>query len=85
MTNGQFNDMVRHAQAELTHKSLTDVQVETAYKWAARACAAHYLGHIEDAVEYAHEAIEHAALSGDDAVLQRIRVLMGRGALPLTR
>lgn len=54
-------------------KTLKQIQVETAYKWAGRALAAASLGLGHDAIEYAHEAIEHAALSGKDNVLREIR------------
>ncbi len=56
------------ATSEITQKSRTQIETETARKWAARACAAyaqyvtdrdtHWLA---DAVEYQHEAVEHAA------------------------
>lgn len=64
---------VRKALVELQRKSLRDIQIETALTWAGRACAAARLGLAEDAIEYAHEAIEHAALSGDDALLASVR------------
>jgi hypothetical protein len=56
--------LVGHATAELGRKSLRDIQVETAYTWAARAVAAARLGNMLDAHEYWHEALEHAALAG---------------------
>jgi hypothetical protein len=42
------------------------------------------MGRHDDAEEYAHEAIEHAALSGDDRLLGAVRAAMrGHGvALP---
>lgn len=67
---------VEAAREELSNKSYHDVQVETAWKWASRACAAyewvsdkssHALISWTVAEEYCHEAIEHAALSGSDA------------------
>ena len=70
------------ALGELQQKSLTAIQIDTAYAWCGRACAAAQLvaaGHpdvdrlLGDAIEYAHEAIEHAALSGDDGVLDDVR------------
>lgn len=62
------------ALSELQQKSLKQIQVETAEKWCGRAAAARLLGLPErDVTEFAHEAIEHAALSGDDSVLRIIR------------
>lgn len=64
------------AIAELQTKSLDQIQVETAYTWAYRAWAAYKLGLPHDAVEYAHEAIEHAALSENNAVLAKVREII---------
>jgi hypothetical protein len=64
------------ALQELRTKTLNDIQVETALKWAGRACAAATYGLWHDAIEYAHEAIEHAALSGKDNLLRDIRAAM---------
>jgi hypothetical protein len=61
------------ALAELQQKTLEQIQVETAYTWAYRAWAAKQLGLEHDAVEYFHEAVEHASLSGDDDVLHAVR------------
>ncbi len=68
---------IQSALEELQHKTLLQVQQETALTWAGRACAAAQMGLHDDAHEYAHEAIEHAALSGDDRILIDIRVAMG--------
>ena len=65
--------MKRTAIAELQQKTLQQIQVETAYTWAYRASAARALGLDADAIEYEHEALEHAALSGDDTVLYTVR------------
>jgi hypothetical protein len=64
---------VNHALAELAMTSLRDVQFETAKVWYGRAIAAVKLGKPADAIEYAHESIEHSALSGDDGFLRNIR------------
>jgi hypothetical protein len=64
---------VKEAIKELRDKTLEDIQRETAWKWASRACAAFQKASeqksLKDAVkwlleaeEYKHEAIEHAAL-----------------------
>lgn len=59
---------------ELKLKTLKTIQCETAIKWAGRAIAAKFLGKPESEVtEYAHEAIEHAALCGVDNVLSQVR------------
>ena len=65
---------IREALVELRGKTLHQIQIETAYKWAGRACAASMMGKPNDAEEYAHEAIEHAALSGDMHLLQAVKV-----------
>lgn len=54
---------LRKALKELESKTLNDIQYDTAITWCGRACAASMLGLMADAKEYAHEAIEHAALS----------------------
>lgn len=71
------------AFSELRSKTLKQIQVETAYKWAGRACAAALMGLHDDAEEYAHEAIEHAALSGDDRLLGVVRDAMRRAGVTL--
>lgn len=60
---------------ELSEKSLRDVQRETAYKWAGRACAAQHLELGDDVHEYAHEALEHAALCPDEKVFREVKRL----------
>ncbi len=67
---------IHKAMAELRVMSLRAIQVETARTWAGRACAAAQLGLHHDAVEYSHEALEHAALSGSDNVLHEVRAAM---------
>lgn len=67
---------VEKALTELSEKSLHDIQVETALTWCGRACAAAQMGLPEDAKEYAHEAIEHAALSSENDLLERVRTAL---------
>lgn len=67
---------IAEGMEELSLKGLHQVQVETAIKWCGRACAAAMMGRMDDAEEYAHEAIEHAALSGDDRLLSGVRSAM---------
>lgn len=71
--NGRFDLYIRRALDDLKGKSLNQIQVETAMVWCGRACAAAIMGGLDDAHEYAHEAIEHAALSGNDPLLRDVR------------
>lgn len=67
---------LKEALEELKTKSYNKIQEETAYKWAARACAAYSLlldakaprkvGFWTMAEDYFHEAIEHASLTSHD-------------------
>lgn len=54
-------------------KTLRAIQHETALVWSGRAIAAQLTGKPADAIEYAHEAVEHAALSGVPRLLDEIR------------
>jgi hypothetical protein len=69
---------IAKATDELRRKTLRHIQVETALTWCGRACAAARLGLAADAKEYAHEAIEHAALSGSDELLDFVRGYLAR-------
>ena len=85
----------RAALLELSNKSLNRIQAETARTWAHRAWAARSMAaaarengeadeaarFTHDAVEYEHEAIEHAALTGSDEVLRETRAIIAAGAL----
>ena len=65
------------AITELQEKGMKQIQVETAAKWCGRARAARILGLSErDITEFAHEAVEHAALSGDEQVLRIVRIAL---------
>ena len=60
---------IEDAIEELEAKDIQQIQVETAIKWCGRAIAAQSLGKEErEITEYAHEAIEHAALSDDETL-----------------
>ena len=76
-----LHDHYVEALGELQDMTLKQIQVETAYKWAGRALAAANLGLGHDAIEYAHEALEHAALSGKDTVLREIREALKRAGV----
>jgi hypothetical protein len=59
---------IQAAYAELQGKTRTQIQIDTAKTWAARAIASYmlymkygHLGRLLDAEEYRHEALEHAA------------------------
>ena len=68
------NKSVRDAMEELMEKDLDQIQVETAIKWCSRSIAAKLMDRDEKEItEYAHEAVEHAALSGNDEVLFLVR------------
>lgn len=69
---------IQKAEKDLAGKTLHQIQVETAYTWGGRACAAAMMDRHDDAHEYAHEAIEHAALSGDLDLLRGVREAMRR-------
>lgn len=84
MPTDPLQTYIDKALTELCEKSLNDIQVETALTWCGRACAAAQL-HDENATEYAHEAIEHAALSGHDSLLQDIRKALTANGVVLSR
>lgn len=65
------------ARAEVAEKTQHQIQVETALRWAARAIAATEIGRLDDAHEYAHEAVEHGALAGDET-LRAVRAAFSR-------
>jgi hypothetical protein len=74
---------IEEAIAELKHTTLQKIQHDTALTWCARACAARVLAKEaakkgnqpvafalwQDSCEYEHEALEHAALADESAVL----------------
>ncbi len=68
-----MDSYIAKALIELRTKSLNAIQIETALTWCGRACAAAQMGNLMDAREYAHEAVEHAALSGNDELFRAIR------------
>jgi hypothetical protein len=77
----KLQDQYLKGLEELRNSTLKQIQIDTAYKWAGRALAAHYLGLHHDAIEYAHEAIEHGALSGVESLLREIRAAFDRVGL----
>lgn len=74
-----LKNSVREALEELKSKSLNEIQVETAVKWAGRAIAAKISNRPDKEVtEFAHESVEHAALSGNDLLLKSIRAAFSK-------
>lgn len=71
-----MKEYIEKALVELNKKNLKMIQVETAMTWAGRACAAKILNLDSDAREYAHEAIEHAGLSGNLNLISDILKLL---------
>ena len=67
----------QEALQELAQKDMKKIQVETAAKWCGRALAAKLMGLSDrDITEFAHEAVEHAALSGDESTLRTVRIAL---------
>ena len=75
--------LLRDAIFELNAKTHQQIEKETAWKWAARACAAYLLAqnanHLgaaldryAEAEDYSREAVEHAATSGEEFLPQRV-------------
>lgn len=78
-----FTEYVERGLREVRRKGLRQIQAETAKVWCGRALAATQLGMHEDAIEYAHEAIEHAALSGHDELLWAVREELRLNGIPV--
>ncbi len=79
MGASMIGNALAEARVELSKKSREQIDLETAVKWGARAVAAFEVyrrsGDVRwfgVAVEYAHEAREHAA-NGPPGTLERIR------------
>ena len=76
-------DEARH---EVQDKTRSQIEEETAYKWAACAVAAHEnyeltdnVSWLRDCQDYFHEAVEHAALADQSgAVLRAVRTWVHR-------
>lgn len=74
------------AESELSRLSMDDVQAATAVTWAARAivCYQRYESYgiskwLFDALEYHHEALEHAAVAAP-GVLETLRPVLSDAA-----
>lgn len=78
---------VAKARSEIVQKGMSQIERETALAWAGRAVAAWELygetgrsGWRDDAVEFASEAVEHSAQSGDDVLLRDVRRAIAEAA-----
>lgn len=67
------------AAVELSTKTAATIERETAFRWAGRAVVAYRIYHRsgelrwrDQAVEYAHEACEHAAMALDGGSTLRV-------------
>jgi hypothetical protein len=77
--------LIDEAREELSQKSEKQIQIETALKWAARACAAMEMGHEEFALDLAHEALEHGALVKDEgATVSEIQKYLELHKIPMS-
>ena len=76
--------LLADAHREVVQKQRSQIEEETAFKWAARAIAAFKVWNsggdpmmFRDSETYFNEAVEHAALADDTgAVLQAVRAWM---------
>ncbi len=75
-----LGDATMQALGELSSTSIEAIQFSTAVTWAGRAMASfqifHQTGDIDrllDGLDFMHEALEHASLSGDPALLDVLR------------
>jgi hypothetical protein len=79
-------DWLVDAERELREKSRSEIEEETAFKWAARAVVAyrifretHRYRWLLDSEHFREEAIEHAALADEDGeVLRAVQEWMRR-------
>jgi len=68
------NDLLLEARRDVASKPRGQINRESAWRWAALAIAASEAGRPTDAVDYLHEAVEHAALAdATGAELQAVR------------
>jgi|GEM_PF-1942175 len=76
--------LLADARREVAQKSRTQIEEETAYRWAARAVGTYQLWNergdprmLRDSETYFNEAVEHAALADHSGtVLQAVRAWM---------
>lgn len=76
-----MNHLLADARREVVQKSRSQIDEETAYKWASRSVAAYHIftethlhKWLRDAAYYQDEAVEHAAMADETgAVLHAVR------------
>ena len=80
-------DHLTAARAELTRKTKSQIDAETAEVWGARAVAAYEtyhstrsIGWLIVAIEFRHEALEHAG-GGPPGTLERVQAELKEHAL----
>ena len=74
-----MNKQQQEALDEVQAYTMYQLHAQTAMKWAYRAWAANFLSLNLQALEYEHEAVEHAALSGNDHMLVVVRRVIATG------
>lgn len=72
----QLAKAITDAKEELRTKNLRKIQTDTAVKWLGRAVAATQMGRADEAHEYAHEALEHAALADKPRLIDDVRAIL---------
>ena len=84
-----MNDLLADAEREILQKSRSQIEEETAFKWAARSVAAYrrfQLTHLHrwlrDSEHYFEEACEHGALADESGVVLRTVVKWMRRHIP---
>jgi|APFre7841882654_1041346.scaffolds.fasta_scaffold300685_2 predicted TPR repeat methyltransferase len=63
------DELLQQARRDVAGKHRLVIHQDSAWKWAALAVAAYERGLRADAVDYYHEAVEHAALADPSGVL----------------
>lgn len=81
--NARFAPYIDKGLVELVGKKLQQIQIETALTWTGRACAAAIMDNYEDAREYAHEGLEHAALSSERGLVDEVRAQLDKYGIQL--
>lgn len=73
------HELLRQAYEDVASKPRAVIHHDSAWKWAALAIAAYGAGLRADAVDYYHEAVEHAALADlSGRLLQTVRAWVHR-------
>jgi hypothetical protein len=73
------DELLQEARRDVATKPRSQVNRESSWKWAALAVAAWERGMVADAVDYHHEAVEHAALCDSSGeALRQVRAWVRR-------